>query len=145
MNEKKNQNYNYDFADRLHQALDHKGYDRFKRTRLIANKLNLTTSPVSKWLNGHTIPLPSRLEQLCYAFEINSAFLITGTGPIDMIEDELSINAELLEECVYEVYNHLEGSPKEKIAQVIAELYTVSATENSLDKTALKRLIKLVK
>lgn len=145
MNEKKNQNYNYNFSDRLHQALDHKGYDRFKRTRLIANKLNLTTSPVSKWLNGHTIPLPNRLEQLCLAFDINSSFLITGTGPIDTIEDELSINAELLEQCLYEVYKHLEGSPKVKIAQVIAELYTVSVAENSLDKNALKRLVKLVR
>jgi len=144
MNEKKNHNYNYEFADRLHQALDHKGYDRFKRTRLIADKLNLTTSPVSKWLNGHTKPLPDRLEQLCIAFEINSAFLITGTGPIDLIEDELIINSDLLEDCIDEVYKQLEGTSKEKIAQVIAELYTVSASIGTLDRKTLNRLIKLV-
>ena len=144
MKEKKTHNYNYDFADRLHQALDHKGYDRFKRTRLIADKLKLTTSPVSKWLNGHTKPLPKRLEQLCAEFEINSSFLITGTGPIDLIEDELTIDSDLLEKCIDAVYEQLQGHPKEKIAQVIAELYTISATQSKLDLNGLNRLIKLV-
>jgi len=145
MNPKEKKSYNTEFATRLHQALDHKGYDRFKRTRLIADKLKLTTSPVSKWLNGHTVPLPKRMEELCDAFEINSAFLIDGAGPIDKDQDSLDINVDLLNECVAACIKALDGESHEKIASVVAEIYQISSVKNSVDTEALNRLVKLIK
>lgn len=135
--------FNREFSRRLHQALDHKGYDRFKRTRLIADKLKLTTSPVSKWLNGHTIPLPNRMEELCDAFEINSSFLIDGSGPIDK-GINTHINQDLFIACLEKIFESKINFNSKQVAVLTAELYERSMQKGSFDYSSLNRLIKLM-
>ena len=134
-------NYQKGFSERLHKELDRLGYDRHKRTRLIADKLGLTTSPVSKWLNGHTIPLPSRMQELCEAFNLDQTYLISGQQ--DFEHTNTDIDTGFFHECINEtIYReHFENLDFHTLCTICIMVYNNGIRKKEVNKEFLRQIL----
>ncbi len=144
MNTIKKREYHVGFSERLHQAMDHVGLDRFKRTRKVADDLGISTSPVSKWFNGHTVPTFKRTKQLCETYNIRVGFLIDGTGPIEANQEASDLNTDLLMQCIVEAEKRLPNLTKEKLAQLSSGLYADSFESGEVNLKALDRIASIL-
>ena len=144
MTANKKRDYHIGFSERLHQAMDHMGIDRYKRTRKVSDDLGISTSPVSKWFNGHTVPTFKRTKQLCETYNIRVGFLIDGTGPIEATEEASDLNTDLLMNCIMEAEKRLPNLSKDKLAQLTAGLYADSYESGEVNQKSLERIATLL-
>lgn len=73
-----------DFARRLHKAMDKKGYPQRGRARILSKKFDISDKGAGKWLNGDAIPETSKIPLLAEFLDINSEWLLSGTGEMSI-------------------------------------------------------------
>src|SRR5580704_18493356 len=69
--------YRAAFAERLEQAT--KNHEIAE----LASKVNVTPTTLYRWLNAQFDPSLPKLAELAEAMNVNLAWLVTGTGPVD--------------------------------------------------------------
>ncbi|ENW92785.1 S24 family peptidase [Acinetobacter dispersus] len=67
-----------DFAKRLHQAMDIKGYPMRGRARILSKEFEVSDKGASKWLNGEAIPETSKIPLIAKFLNVNSEWLLSG-------------------------------------------------------------------
>lgn len=68
-----------DFAKRLHQAMDAKGYPVRGRARILSKEFEISDKGAGKWLNGEAIPETSKIPLLANFLNQTAEWLLSGT------------------------------------------------------------------
>lgn len=78
-----------EFAKRLHNAMDKKGYPLRGRARVLSKEFHISDKGAGKWLNGESIPETSKIPHLANFLKVNAEWLLTGketTAPKNVVE-----------------------------------------------------------
>lgn len=81
------------FAQRLNEAMEKKGFRKHGRATALAKVFNLSTKACSKWLNGETFPSPQLQQPLASFLDVPVEWLIYGRGAGgEQAQTNISIN-----------------------------------------------------
>ena len=67
-----------EFARRLHNAMDKKGYPVRGRARVLSKEFHISDKGAGKWLNGDAIPETSKIPVLAAFLDVNAEWLLNG-------------------------------------------------------------------
>lgn len=70
-----------EFAKRLHDAMDKKGYPVRGRARVLSKEFQISDKGAGKWLNGDAIPETSKIPVLASFLDVNAEWLLNGNTP----------------------------------------------------------------
>lgn len=70
-----------EFAKRLHDAMDKKGYPVRGRARVLSKEFQISDKGAGKWLNGDAIPETSKIPVLASFLGVNAEWLLNGNTP----------------------------------------------------------------
>ncbi len=68
-----------EFAQRINEAMDAKGYPVRGRARILSKEFNISDKGAGKWLKGEAIPETSRLPGLASFLEVTAEWLLNGS------------------------------------------------------------------
>lgn len=69
-----------EFAKRLHDAMDKKGYPVRGRARVLSKEFQISDKGAGKWLNGDAIPETSKIPVLAAFLGVNAEWLLNGNS-----------------------------------------------------------------
>jgi len=84
-----------DFAKRINEAMDLKGYPMRGRARVLSKEFDVSDKGAGKWLKGEAIPETSKLPLLASFLGVSTEWLMTGSG--SPIKDNGSIQIAPIE------------------------------------------------
>ena len=70
-----------EFAKRLHNAMDKKGYPVRGRARILSKEFHISDKGAGKWLNGDAIPETSKIPLLAAFLGVKAEWLLNGNTP----------------------------------------------------------------
>ena len=69
-----------DFANRLNEAMDLKGYPVRGRARILSKEFDISDKGAGKWIKGEAIPETSKFPQLSKFLGVSTEWLLNGSG-----------------------------------------------------------------
>lgn len=69
-----------DFAKRINEAMDSKGYPIRGRARVLSKQFDLSDKGAGKWLKGESIPETSKIPLLASFLGVNTEWLLNGSS-----------------------------------------------------------------
>ncbi|MDQ1210582.1 SOS-response transcriptional repressor LexA [Acinetobacter baylyi] len=93
-----------EFAKRLHDAMDKKGYPVRGRARVLSKEFYISDKGAGKWLNGDAIPETSKIPLIAKFLKVNSEWLLSGSGDMDIsnnIKNIMDNNIDLKEKLQF--------------------------------------------
>lgn len=85
-----------EFAKRLHDAMDKKGYPVRGRARVLSKEFQISDKGAGKWLNGESIPETSKIPLIAKFLDVKSEWLISGNEEITKFSDNNLIQSNTL-------------------------------------------------
>jgi len=139
-----------DFSRRLNEALDARGYPPKNRGRqtALADAMDVSQGAARKWLEGESFPDLDKIVDLALKLKINSDWLLTGRGDMDIERKREShpIDERLLSEVMDYASRRTEGmklTPARQ-ARLVMLLYEVALKDGTVDTPLSESIIKLV-
>lgn len=96
-----------EFAKRLHIAMDKAGYPLRGRARVMSKEFNISDKGAGKWLNGDAIPETSKIPLIAQFLKVNSEWLLSGSGDIDISRNKNTFDNNIDIEDKIEIYGKL--------------------------------------
>ncbi|MCU4551626.1 peptidase S24 [Acinetobacter nosocomialis] len=96
-----------EFAKRLHKAMDKAGYPVRGRARVMSKEFNISDKGAGKWLNGDAIPETSKIPLIAQFLKVNSEWLLSGSGDIDISRNKNTFDNNIDIEDKIEIYGKL--------------------------------------
>jgi len=90
-----------EFAKRLHDAMDKKGYPVRGRARVLSKEFHISDKGAGKWLNGEAIPETSKIPILARFLDTTSEWLLSGEM---QNKEEITYLNERVEDDLNKVY-----------------------------------------
>lgn len=69
-----------DFANRLNEAMDLKGYPVRGRARILSKEFDISDKGAGKWIKGEALPETSKFPQLSKFLDVSTEWLLNGSG-----------------------------------------------------------------
>lgn len=115
-----------DFADRLNQALDAKGFPGWSKGRQqAAGKLfGVSAIAARKWLRGDSMPDTKKLPMIASILGVTVEWLLYGDSPPEIAQEvDIAILAKIIEGVENGLQRRNKKLTADKKAQIIAKLY----------------------
>ena len=121
-------------GERLKEVIEERELTKYK----LAQDLNWSKSTLSNYVEGKTIPKGKRLHAICKALKISPVWLISGSGPKDMlIEDENDYDKSLSDNM--EAFKMLIAPWLKELHKVKTKLTSVEQSRDELRKELIAK------
>jgi len=139
-----------EFATRLNTALDARAWVPKNKGRQIelAKKMGVSQGAARKWLEGESYPDLDKIADLALHLKINSDWLLTGRGDMDIDRKPTSdINEALLAEVMEFADQRTHGitMTSAQRARLVMVLYEMATKDGHVDAAMAESVIRLLR